>query len=264
MARLLGFFFLPDASMFIMLLIYVPDQISKPPARSVVVKLPSKLDLECFALFAGACIMFLTGINWGGTTYPWDSAKVIGLLYGSGGTLALFMTWSMYRRDDALIPPRFLGERNLFIGCWISGLQGAATIMVGYYLPLWFQTIRGASPTNSGLMLLPTMIGQIVGSLISGSPGKVQKITSPAGEVDPNFSCSPQVPLRSTVGNHQQCVDSNQIRPYYHIHPRYQPGKVDWVSGHCGVQVRCSIEHGKCLGILSSERSITIRRDVNT
>jgi hypothetical protein len=144
---------------------------------SVLVKLPRKLDLLGFALFAIACTMFLTAINWGGATYPWSSAKVIGLLCGSGGILALFIAWAIHQGDEALIPPHILREPNLFFGCWISGLQGGATIMVGYYLPLWFQAVKGASPTDSGLMMLPTMISQILGSMTSGALGKVNPIS---------------------------------------------------------------------------------------
>ncbi|GIJ89394.1 hypothetical protein Asppvi_008334 [Aspergillus pseudoviridinutans] len=140
--------FLPfgGVTMLIMLILRVPEQTIKPPMSSVLVKLP-RLDLLGFALFASACTMFLTAINWGGATYPWSSAK----------------------GDEALIPPHILRERNLFFGCWISGLQGGATIMVGYYLPLWFQAVKGASPTDSGLMMLPTMVSQILGSITSGA-----------------------------------------------------------------------------------------------
>ncbi|KAF4182882.1 hypothetical protein CNMCM7927_009424 [Aspergillus lentulus] len=170
--RCLGFWvFLPFGSvtMVVMLILRVPEQTTKPPMSSVLVKLPRKLDLVGFALFAIACTMFLTAINWGGATYPWSSAKVIGLLCGSAGILALFVAWAIHQGDEALIPPHILREPNLFFGCWISGLQGGATIMVGYYLPLWFQAIKGASPTDSGLMMLPTMISQILASMASGA-----------------------------------------------------------------------------------------------
>ncbi|GFF52506.1 putative HC-toxin efflux carrier TOXA [Aspergillus lentulus] len=170
--RCLGFWvFLPfgGVTMLIMLILRVPEQTTKPPMSSVLVKLPRKLDLLGFALFAIACTMFLTAINWGGATYPWSSAKVIGLLCGSAGILALFVAWAIHQGDESLIPPHILREPNLFFGCWISGLQGGATIMVGYYLPLWFQAVKGASPTGSGLMMLPTMISQILGSMTSGA-----------------------------------------------------------------------------------------------
>jgi hypothetical protein len=158
--------------MIVTLLLRIPEQTTKPPVRSTLRRLPQKLDLVGFALFAPPCIMFLIAISWGGTTYPWNSATVIGLLCGSAGLIALFAAWSIYRGDDALMPPSVLRQRSLIFGCWISGLQGGATIMVGYYLPLWFQSIKGASPTSSGLMMLPTMISQIVGSGMSGALGK--------------------------------------------------------------------------------------------
>lgn len=155
-----------------MLLLHIPEQTDKPPVRSILPVLPVKLDFLGFALFAPACIMFLLALNWAGTSYPWNSATIVGLLCGSATTIGAFAAWSIYRQDNALMPPRMMRRRALFFGCWISGLQGGATIMMGYYLPVWFQSIKGADPQNSGLMMLPTMISQILGAGMSGALGK--------------------------------------------------------------------------------------------
>lgn len=171
----LGFYvFLPPGcvTIFITAVLHIPEQTKKPPVKETLPKLPMKLDIIGFLLFAPACILFLIAISWGGTNYPWNSANVIGLLCGSAGIIGLFCAWCIYRGDEALLPPSLLRGRTLFFGCWISALQGGATIMMGYYLPLWFQSIKGASPTNSGLMMLPTMISQILGSGMSGALGR--------------------------------------------------------------------------------------------
>jgi hypothetical protein len=79
----------------------------------------------------------------------------------------------MYMQDNALMSPSMMEQRALLVGCSVSGLQGGATIMMGYYLPIWFQAIRGADPQSSGLDMLPTMISQIIGSGLSGGLGKL-------------------------------------------------------------------------------------------
>ena len=144
----------------------------KPPLREILPQLHKKLDLVGFCLFAPACIMFLIAFNFGGTAYAWNSATVIGLLCGSVVTTSLFIGWSMFMQDNALMPPSMMKQRALLIGCCISALQGGATIMMGYYLPVWFQAIKGANPQTSGIEILPTMISQILGSGLSGGLGK--------------------------------------------------------------------------------------------
>ncbi|QVM05706.1 hypothetical protein D8B26_000415 [Coccidioides posadasii str. Silveira] len=168
----LGFWaFLPPGAfvMLAILLLRIPESAPKPLVRSTLAKLPQKLDLIGFTLFAPPCIMFLIAISWGGVTYPWDSSKVIGLLCGSVVMLSLFTVWCLYRGEEALIPKSLIRQRTVLVASCVSGLQGGASIMVGYFLPLWFQAVKGATPTNSGLMMLPTMASQIVGSMLSGA-----------------------------------------------------------------------------------------------
>ncbi|KMU85742.1 SGE1 [Coccidioides immitis H538.4] len=158
--------FLPPGAfvMLAILLLRIPESAPKPFVRSTLAKLPQKLDLIGFTLFAPPCIMFLIAISWGGVTYPWDSSKVIGLLCGSVVMLSLFTVWSLYRGEEALIPKSFIRQRTVLVASCVSGLQGGASIMA----------IKGATPTNSGLMMLPTMASQIVGSMLSG--GLIRKL----------------------------------------------------------------------------------------
>jgi hypothetical protein len=154
-----------------MLLIYIPEQTAKPPLREILPQLHKKLDFAGFLLFAAGCIMFLLTLNWGGTAYSWNSANIIGLLVGSVVATALFVAWSIYMQDHALMPPNIMKQRALYIGCAISGLQGGATIMMGYYLPVWFQAIKNADPQTSGIDMLPTTLSQILGAGLSGALG---------------------------------------------------------------------------------------------
>lgn len=156
-----------------MLLLRIPEQTVKPPIHSTLLRLPQKLDLVGFALFSPTCILFLVAISLGGVTYSWNSPVVIGLLCGSVGFLLMFAAWLVYYGDDALIPPSSFRHRSLVFGCWITLFQGGATMMMGYYLPLWFQAVKAANQTNSGLMTLPSIVSQILGSVISGALGTI-------------------------------------------------------------------------------------------
>jgi hypothetical protein len=165
--------FLPPGALAAVLfaVIYIPEQTAKQPVLSILPSLPQKLDILGFALFAPACVMVLLAMSWGGQRYAWGSATVIGLFVGSAATAVLFGVWQRYRGDRALIPPRILLKPVVFYGCLVSFLQGGSFLMMGYYLPLWFQSVLRASPTRSGVMLLPTMVAQIIASTVAAVLG---------------------------------------------------------------------------------------------
>lgn len=131
-----------------------------------------KLDLLGFILFAPAIIMLLLAVQWGGNAYPWRSARIIGLFCGAGGLLLVFAAWEWRKQDEASIPPKLLSQRSVFLGSVIGFLASGSLQLVTYYLPLWFQVIKGASPTKSGVMNLPSILGTVILSVVAGGLGE--------------------------------------------------------------------------------------------
>ncbi|OJJ48314.1 hypothetical protein ASPZODRAFT_130293 [Penicilliopsis zonata CBS 506.65] len=163
----------------LLLLMRIPEQIEKKPVTQNFMPLLRELDLIGFALFAPACTMFLLALNWGGSTYPWKSATVIGLFCGSFVMACIFAGWQWHRGDRAMIPPIIIGNRLVAAGCLVAGFQMGALFMLSYYLPLWFQAVKGASPTMSGVRTLPSMISQAIGSVVAGKFVQVVKRCTP-------------------------------------------------------------------------------------
>lgn len=75
------------------------------------------LDLIGFALFAPAIIQLLLALEWGGTTYPWNSSTVIGLFCGGAATTLVFLTWEYFKGDDAMIPFSMVRRRIFWSSC---------------------------------------------------------------------------------------------------------------------------------------------------
>ncbi|KAI8249965.1 Efflux pump mlcE [Colletotrichum sp. SAR 10_77] len=144
------------------LFIRVPEQRKKAPAKEVLPILPKAMDLIGFALFAPAVIMLLLAFSWGGGRYAWSSATIIGLICGGFAMTGVFSVWAWYRQEKALIPPSVFRKKVVFCGCAVAFLQVGAFATLGDYLPLWFQSVKGATPTTSGLNILPTMITQLL------------------------------------------------------------------------------------------------------
>lgn len=148
----------------------------KPPVRKATnVPLGQKikhLDLPGFALFTPAVIMLLLALQWGGNKYPWKSATVIGLICGFAGMIALFAVWQVRQQAEALIPPKIFTQRSVLFGSMIGCFAFGTLQLVTYWLPIWFQVIKGSSPTKSGVMNLPSILANIIMSIFAGGLGE--------------------------------------------------------------------------------------------
>ncbi|KAH8815994.1 major facilitator superfamily domain-containing protein [Xylogone sp. PMI_703] len=131
------------------------------------------IDLIGFFTFAVSCVMFLLGLEWGGDTYPWKSSTVIGLLCGGILGFICLGGWFVYKGDAALIPPRLMKDRINLALSFTAFLQSGGVLIASYWLPIWFQGVKGASPLSSGIRILPMVISQFVASIVCG--GLVQK-----------------------------------------------------------------------------------------
>jgi hypothetical protein len=135
---------------------------------SVVRTLPAKLDLIGFAIFAPAAIQLLLALQYGGITFPWNSAQIIGLFCGAGGTFIVFLAWEYYKSDAAMIPFSMVRKKTVWASCLIYGLVMGQLFCLSFYLPIYFQGVKGASPTMSGVYILPGVLSHVFTSLSSG------------------------------------------------------------------------------------------------
>ncbi|PYI07554.1 MFS general substrate transporter, partial [Aspergillus sclerotiicarbonarius CBS 121057] len=114
-------------------------------------------------------VCLLLALQLGGSSYEWSNGRIIALLVLSAVFLVLFVAWQFYRREKALIPIRILGHRSILASAWFVLAGNASMTCVEYYLPVYFQTSKGASPLASGYMLLPTILSYIITALVSGA-----------------------------------------------------------------------------------------------
>lgn len=72
------------------------------------------------------------------------------------------------RAPEPIIPPRLFRDRNFTLAQVLSFLVGAAMLAAASYLPQYMQFVRGATSTESGLLLLPLMLGMMGAQLVIG------------------------------------------------------------------------------------------------
>ncbi|KAF2209111.1 hypothetical protein CERZMDRAFT_22838, partial [Cercospora zeae-maydis SCOH1-5] len=117
-------------------------------------------------VFLALAICFQIALQWGGAEYRWGSAQVVSLFVVSGVLLATFIGSQWYMGEDATLPPRIAKQRTMASGGFFMFCLGGAYYSAVYYLPLWFQAIRDASPSQSGILSVPLLISMVVSSIL--------------------------------------------------------------------------------------------------
>jgi len=119
-------------------------------------------------LVVGATLMLLFGLQYGGVTDPWNSATVICLIVFGFVTFVIFGFWEWKYAIYPVIPMWLFHKRTNVATLGVVFFHGLVFISGSYYLPLYFQAIRGATPILSGVYLLPTALSLAFTSVGTG------------------------------------------------------------------------------------------------
>jgi hypothetical protein len=114
-------------------------------------------------------VCFLLALQWGGETYPWNDARVIALFVLGGVLFLAFIGIQIWQQENATVPPRIFKQRSIFCGVGYTMCVGGAMITLIYYVPLWFQAIKGVSAVQSGIDSLPMVLSLVVAAIMSGA-----------------------------------------------------------------------------------------------
>ena len=113
----------------------------------------------------GGTLMFLFGLEYGGSTYPWKSATVICLILFGIITWAIFFIIEWKVAKYPVIPIQIFKKFSVCATYLIVSIHGMVFIASSYYLPLYFQAALGKTPIISGVLLLPNCVALSFGSL---------------------------------------------------------------------------------------------------
>ncbi|KAK5731634.1 hypothetical protein LTR17_011226 [Elasticomyces elasticus] len=126
------------------------------------------LDLPSVALLVPCVVCLVLALTWAGAQYAWSNFRVIVTLTLSGILALIFALLQYYKNDSATLPPRILTQRSIAFSSMFSFCNSACLFVLTYYLPIYFQAIRGANTLTSGVMSLPLVGGLIIASLGAG------------------------------------------------------------------------------------------------
>jgi len=110
----------------------------------------------------------LLALQWGGTKYPWNSWRIILLFCFFSVLIVVFVAIQFWKQETATIPPQMMKKRSMWAAAMFSFCMGSFFLLLVYFLPIWFQAVKGASAVKSGIMNLPMVLSLVLVSIISG------------------------------------------------------------------------------------------------
>jgi EmrB/QacA subfamily drug resistance transporter len=126
-----------------------------------------RIDYVGAALLVAAAVSLLLGLSWAGSEYAWGSWQVVGLFVFSALMWLVFVLRELRAAEPVLNPRLF--ENSIFaVSALACALQSAAMFGAIIFLPLFVQGALGKSATNSGIILMPLMLGAAAASIGGG------------------------------------------------------------------------------------------------
>jgi EmrB/QacA subfamily drug resistance transporter len=128
---------------------------------------PHKLDIPGAAIMVLATLALMLALSAGGNAYPWLSPQILGLL---GLSLLFWIGFAarLLTASEPLIPVALLGNQVVRMGILAAAFGMGTYIGLTIYIPVYFETVWGLNAANSGLALLPLMLGTVTGATFSG------------------------------------------------------------------------------------------------
>lgn len=146
-----------------LLALFVIDRVLHLPVRHS----EHAIDYLGAALLTVATVSVLLLSVWGGTEYDWSSPQILGLGI-AGVVFAGLFVWRERHAAEPIIPMNLFKSDIFNVSVLLTVLSGIAMFASILYIPQYQQLVRGYSPTESGLLMLPLVIGLFTASIVSG------------------------------------------------------------------------------------------------
>ena len=129
----------------------------------------TKVSIDYFGivLLAVGVSTLLIWVSMGGNQFDWDSSTSIMLIVTAAVAIAAFITVEFFVKEP-IVPMSLFRNRTFTLSVIASIAIGVSMFATSVFLAQYFQLARGATPTESGLMTIPMIIGQMGASIIIG------------------------------------------------------------------------------------------------
>ncbi|KAI9656307.1 MAG: hypothetical protein M1821_004970 [Bathelium mastoideum] len=113
-------------------------------------------------------IASVVGPLWGGTTYAWSNGRIIALFIIWALAMIAFVGVQIWMGESATVPPRIGAQRTVASASVFALCLGGAFYLLIYFLPIWFQAVKGTDALRSGVDTIPLILSNTFGVFFSG------------------------------------------------------------------------------------------------
>ncbi|MET1155019.1 MFS transporter [Arthrobacter sp.] len=133
------------------------------------VKRPAKIDWLGSILLTSGVSLLLIWVSFAGNPdyYDWWSWQSVAMV-GGGVVLLGLLVLVESRVTQPIIPLKIISERTTALAILASVAVGVGMFGSSTFLGQYYQVARGATPTEAGLLTLPMIAGNLIGSVVSG------------------------------------------------------------------------------------------------
>ena len=122
--------------------------------------------LGAFFIVASVSALLLM-LSLGGKEFAWNSAWTYALA-AAAAVLLVLAVWQERRAGEPIMPPHLFANHTFVVTSLAGFVVGVAMFGAIIFLPQYLQIVKGESPTASGLLTLPLMVGLLAASIGSG------------------------------------------------------------------------------------------------
>lgn len=144
-----------------------PLQLPSSPHESTSTKL-AELDILGSILISSTILLLMLPLELGGQTLPWSHPAIFSL-FGAALLAGLLFAKVERRAAEPVLPLQLFRNRDVVLSFAATLLQVAAQTGVMFTVPLYFQITTSVSMTEAGAHLVPAVVGNAVGGLLSGA-----------------------------------------------------------------------------------------------
>ncbi|WP_318247228.1 MDR family MFS transporter [Microbacterium commune] len=125
------------------------------------------IDYLGIVLLAVGVSALLIWVSMGGSQFDWDSSTSYALGIGAAVVILAFIAVE-FVVPEPIVPMTLFKNRTFTLSVIASIAIGVSMFATSVFLAQYFQLARGATPTESGLMTIPMIVGQMGASIIIG------------------------------------------------------------------------------------------------
>ncbi|QHT62307.1 MFS transporter [Paenibacillus lycopersici] len=127
-----------------------------------------KIDWGGAVALVGAVVCLMFALELGGKQYAWDSGVILSLFAGFA-LLVIAFIFIERAVAEPIIKFSMFRDRLYWSSNAIAMFSGAAFVTASVYIPIYIQGVFGGKSTDSGLVLLPMMVGSVVTATMGGA-----------------------------------------------------------------------------------------------